>query len=86
MRNLIEYDHLSIDGRMSGDSWWAGQKDIVPNDNHFAYQLRLLSSAVGLVLGRATYEGFPQTRHSRADLHTKPVSPAALATATKGTT
>jgi dihydrofolate reductase len=61
MRSLIEYDHLSIDGRMSGDAWWAGQQNVVPNDNHFAYQLELLSSAVGLVLGRVTYEGFAHT-------------------------
>lgn len=45
---------------MSGDAWWAGQVKVVPNDNHFAYQLRLLSSAVGLVLGRVTYESFAQ--------------------------
>jgi hypothetical protein len=61
MRKLIEYDHLSIDGRMSGDAWWAGQMKVVPNDNHFAYQLQLLSSAVGLVLGRVTYENFAGT-------------------------
>jgi dihydrofolate reductase len=61
VRKLIEYDHLSIDGRMSGDAWWAGQVKVVPNDNHFAYQLRLLSSAVGLVLGRVTYESFART-------------------------
>ncbi len=61
MRKLVEYDHLSVDGMMSGDAWWAGQSKVVPNDNHFAYQLRLLSSAVGLVLGRVTYEGFAQT-------------------------
>src|SRR5947207_7037036 len=61
MRKLIEYDHLSIDGRFSGDDWWVGQMKVVPNDNHFAYQLRLLSSAVGLVLGRLTYERFAGT-------------------------
>src|SRR3954465_3104657 len=61
MRKLIEYDHLSIDGRFSGDDWWAGQMKVVSNDNHFAYQLQLLSSAVGLVLGRGTYEGFAGT-------------------------
>jgi dihydrofolate reductase len=61
VRKLIEYDHLSIDGRFSGDDWWAGQMKVVPNDNHFAYQLQLLSSAVGLVLGRVTYEGFAGT-------------------------
>ncbi len=61
MRKLIEYDHLSVDGMMSGDAWWSGQSKVVPNDNHFEYQLRLLSSAVGLVLGRVTYENFAQT-------------------------
>ncbi|MEZ7125806.1 dihydrofolate reductase family protein [Nonomuraea sp. AD125B] len=61
MRKLIEYNHLSIDGRMSGDAWWAGQMKVVPDDNHFAYRLQLLSSAIGLVLGRATYEGFAQS-------------------------
>jgi dihydrofolate reductase len=58
MRKLIEYDHLSIDGRFSGDDWWAAQLKVVSNDNHFAYQLKLLESAVGLVLGRVTYETF----------------------------
>jgi dihydrofolate reductase len=61
VRKLIEYDHLSIDGRFAGDGWWAGQMKVVPNDEHFAYQLRLLSSADGLVLGRVTYETFAAT-------------------------
>jgi dihydrofolate reductase len=61
MRKLIEYDHVSIDGRYSGDDFWAAQLKIVPNDNHFAYQLRLLEQAAGLVLGRVTYEGFAAT-------------------------
>lgn len=65
MRKLIEYNHVSIDGRMSGDAWWAGQSKVVPNDNHFAYQLQLLSSTVGLVLGRVTYEGFARTWPTR---------------------
>lgn len=60
MRKLIEYDHVSIDGRYSGDDFWAEQLKIVPNDKHFDYQLRLLEQAAGLVLGRATYEGFAQ--------------------------
>lgn len=46
---------------MSGDDWWAGQVNVVPNDNHFAYQRQLLSAAVGLVLGRVTYQGFAET-------------------------
>src|SRR3954468_10863613 len=61
MRKLIEYSPLSIDGRFSGDDWWAGQMKLVSNDNHFAYQLQLLSSPVGLVLGRVTYESFART-------------------------
>ena len=58
MLKLIEYDHLSMDGRIAGDGWWAGQQQVVSNENNIAYQLGLLSSAVGLVLGRVTYEGF----------------------------
>jgi len=61
MRKLIEYDHLSIDGRFSGDDWWAAQMKVAPNDNHFDYQLRLLEQASGLVLGRVTYETFAAT-------------------------
>jgi dihydrofolate reductase len=61
MRKLVEYNHLSIDGRFSGDAFWAAQMKVAPNDNHFAYQLQLLESAAGLVLGRATYQGFAAT-------------------------
>ena len=61
MLKLIEYDHVSIDGRFMGDDFWAGQMKVVPNDNHFAYQSRLLQQAVGLVLGRTTYETFAAT-------------------------
>lgn len=58
MRKLIEFDHLSIDGRYAGDSWWAAQLQVAPNANHFDYQLRLLEQATGLVLGRVTYDTF----------------------------
>ncbi|HWN29089.1 MAG TPA: dihydrofolate reductase family protein [Actinomycetospora sp.] len=61
MRTLIEYDHLSIDGRFTGDDFWAAQMKVVPNDRHLDYQLRLLDRADGLVFGRATYEGFAAT-------------------------
>ncbi len=61
MRKLIEYDHLSVDGRMSGDGFWAAQMEIATNDQHLEYQRRLLEPAVGLVLGRVTYEGFAAT-------------------------
>ena len=61
MRKLIEFDHLSIDGRFNGDDFWAAQLKEIPNDNHFAYQLRILEQASGLVLGRLTYETFAVT-------------------------
>jgi dihydrofolate reductase len=44
-----------------GDDFWAGQMKVAPNDNHFAYQPRLLDEAAGLVLGRVTYETFAAT-------------------------
>lgn len=61
MRTLIEYDHLSLDGRHSGDDFWTAQMKIVPSDAQFDYQLRLLEDAAGMVLGRETYEGFAAT-------------------------
>lgn len=61
MRTLIEYDHLSLDGRISGDGFWAAQMAIPTTDEHLEYQRRLLEPAVGLVLGRVTYEGFAAT-------------------------
>ncbi|PVZ09366.1 dihydrofolate reductase family protein [Actinomycetospora cinnamomea] len=61
MRTLIEYDHLSIDGRFTGDGFWAAQMALVPRDRQVEYQLRLLDQAAGLVLGRLTYEGFAAT-------------------------
>ncbi|MFG2007318.1 dihydrofolate reductase family protein [Spirillospora sp. NPDC048911] len=61
MRKLIEFNHLSIDGRLSGDDWWAGQMKVPSSDKHIDYQLQLLEQAAGLVLGRVTYEGFAET-------------------------
>ncbi|TCK22913.1 dihydrofolate reductase family protein [Pseudonocardia endophytica] len=61
MRTLIEYDHLSLDGRFTGEDFWSAQMKLAPNENHFDYQFRLLERAVGLVLGRLTYEGFAAT-------------------------
>ena len=61
MRKLVEYDHISIDGRVSGDAFWAAQAKVAPGDDHFAYQLRLLEPAAALVLGRETYQGFAVT-------------------------
>ncbi|XRQ16201.1 dihydrofolate reductase family protein [Actinomadura welshii] len=61
MRKLIEFDHLSIDGRFSGDAWWAGQQKVPSSSNHMDYMLRLMEQAVGIVLGRMTYEAFAGT-------------------------
>ena len=61
VRKLVEFDHVSVDGRFSGDNWWAEQMKIAPNDKHFDYQLEMLDQADGLVLGRATYETFAAT-------------------------
>ncbi|WP_031073378.1 dihydrofolate reductase family protein [Streptomyces sp. NRRL WC-3742] len=61
MRKLVEYNHLSLDGMFTGDDFWAAQMKVVPNDKHFAYQLGMLEEAAGLVLGRATYQGFAAT-------------------------
>jgi dihydrofolate reductase len=61
MRKLVEYNHLSIDGMFTGDDFWAAQVKVAPNNNHFDYQLRLLEQAAGIVLGRATYQGFAAT-------------------------
>jgi len=61
MRKLVEYNHLSIDGKFGGDAFWAGQMKVAANDKHFDYQLRLLEQAAGLVLGRATYQTFAAT-------------------------
>jgi dihydrofolate reductase len=61
MGKLIEYNHLSMDGRYSGDDFWAAQMKVAPSDGLIDYQLRLLEKAAGLVLGRVTYEGFAAT-------------------------
>jgi dihydrofolate reductase len=61
MRKLIEYNHLSMDGRYSGDDFWAAQTKVAPSDGLIGHQLRLLEKAAGLVLGRVTYQGFAAT-------------------------
>ncbi|HEY9411059.1 MAG TPA: dihydrofolate reductase family protein [Jiangellaceae bacterium] len=66
MRKLIEYTHVSLDGRFDGDDFWAGQMKIVPSDGQIDYAVRLLDRAVGMVLGRVTYEGFAASWPSRS--------------------
>ncbi|MFJ9390375.1 dihydrofolate reductase family protein [Nocardioides sp. NPDC101246] len=66
MRKLIEYTHVSLDGRFDGDSFWAGQMKVVPSDGQIDYAVGLLDGADGMVLGRVTYEGFAASWPSRS--------------------
>lgn len=61
MMRLIEYDHLSVDGRYDGDGWWQAQVRVPADQTHVDHQLELLEDAVGLVLGRDTYDTFAAT-------------------------
>jgi dihydrofolate reductase len=57
MRRLIESTYISLDGMVSGDSFWAAQMQF-RDDKHVAYATRLMEPADALVLGRQTYEVF----------------------------
>ena len=57
MRKLIESTYVSLDGMISGESFWGAQGRF-RDDKHDAYAASLLESADALVLGRATYEAF----------------------------
>jgi len=57
MRKLIESTYVSLDGMISGESFWGAQGQF-RDDKHDAYAAKLLESADALVLGRATYEAF----------------------------
>lgn len=60
MRKLIESTYLSLDGMVSGESFWAAQSQF-RDDRHVEYAATLLDGAEALVLGRATYEVFAAT-------------------------
>jgi dihydrofolate reductase len=57
MRKLIESTYVSLDGMVSGESFWGAQGRF-RDDKHDAYAAKLLESAGALLLGRATYEVF----------------------------
>ena len=57
MRKLVESTYVSLDGMVSGESFWGAQARF-HDDKHVAYAATLLESADALVLGRATYEVF----------------------------
>ena len=57
MRKLVESTYVSLDGMVSGASFWGAQARF-QDDKHAAYAAKLLKSADALVLGRATYEVF----------------------------
>jgi dihydrofolate reductase len=60
MRKLVESTYVSLDGMVSGDSFWAAQMGF-RDERHTTYAAQLLSSADALLLGRATYEVFAET-------------------------
>lgn len=57
MKKLVESTYVSLDGMVSGESFWTAQARF-QDDRHVAYAATLLESADALVLGRATYEAF----------------------------
>jgi dihydrofolate reductase len=65
MRKLVESTFVSLDGRISGESFWAAQGRF-RDDRHVGYAEKLMEPADALVLGRATYEVFAATWPSRS--------------------
>jgi dihydrofolate reductase len=57
MRKLVESTYVSLDGMVSGESFWGAQTQF-RNEKHIEYNTKLLDSASALVLGRATFEAF----------------------------
>src|SRR4051794_28332883 len=57
MRKLVESTYVSLDGKVSGESFWGAQAQF-QGAQHTAYAARLLETADALVLGRETYEVF----------------------------
>lgn len=60
MRKLVESTYVSLDGMVSGESFWAAQFEYHGNE-HEAHAKKLLDPADALVLGRKTYEVFAAT-------------------------
>jgi dihydrofolate reductase len=71
---LIESTYLSLDGMVSGESFWAAQRRF-QDDNHVEHAAKLLDSADALLLGRATYEVFATSWPSRNDVLGDKINP-----------
>jgi dihydrofolate reductase len=65
MRKLVESTYISLDGMVSGESFWAAQIQF-QGDEHAAYAARLMEPADALVLGRETYQVFADSWPSRS--------------------
>jgi dihydrofolate reductase len=59
MKKLIESTYLSLDGKISGEGFWAAQMEY--RDTYDEHAAKLLEPAEALVLGRATFEVFAAT-------------------------
>ena len=64
MRKLIESTYVSLDGMISGESFWGAQMQF-RGDQHEAYAMQLLEPADALVLGRVTYDVFAEAWPTR---------------------
>lgn len=71
---LIESTYLSLDGMVSGESFWAAQQRF-QDDHHVAHAAKLLDSADALLLGRATYEVFAMSWPNRNDVLGDKINP-----------
>ena len=60
MRKLVESTYVSLDGMVSGDSFWAAQFQF-QDEKHAAHAAKLLEPADALLLGRKTYEVFAES-------------------------
>ncbi|MET0524268.1 MAG: dihydrofolate reductase family protein [Nocardioides sp.] len=65
MRKLVESTYVSLDGKVSGDSFWAAQFRF-HGDEHEAHAAKLLEPADALVLGKATWEVFADSWPERS--------------------
>ncbi|TCO28490.1 dihydrofolate reductase [Kribbella steppae] len=71
---LIESTYISLDGMVSGESFWGAQMSF-QDDNHVEYAGKLLDSADALLLGRATYEAFAGSWPSRTGVLAEKLNP-----------
>jgi dihydrofolate reductase len=71
---LIESTYLSLDGMVSGESFWAAQQRF-QDDKHVEHAAKLLDSADALLLGRATYEVFATSWAPRTDVLAEKINP-----------